>query len=277
VRPVGVDRPALVRAPPGPRSTCPDSDDNDACFGRPKTHRDERSAFPQIRVVALAECGTHAITHAALGPFTTAETVLARELFEALRPGDLLMADRGFAGLEQWRAASAGGADLLWRIKSNAVLPVRRELPHGSYLSDVVAARDHRKRTEPTVVRVIEYVLDDPGHPQHPAPYRLITSILDHEAAPATELAVLCNRRREVETTLDELKTHQRGPAQVLRSRSPGGVEQEVRGHLLVHHAIRQFTHTAADSSGTGPDRLSFTRSLRLVRRQVSAQAAFSP
>ena len=138
------------------------------------------------------------------------------------------MADRGFAGLDQWRAASAGGADLLWRIKANAVLPVRQELPDGSYLSDIVAARDHRKRTDPTVVRVIEYTLEDSGRPQHPAPYRLITTILDHQASPATELAVLYNERWEIGTTLDELKTHQRGPAQVLRSRSPEGVEQEV-------------------------------------------------
>ncbi|GAA1501664.1 hypothetical protein GCM10009760_64610 [Kitasatospora kazusensis] len=62
-------------------------------------------------MVALAECGTRAITHAAPGPFTTAESVLARELFEALGPGDLLMADRGFCGLQQRQAASAGGAD----------------------------------------------------------------------------------------------------------------------------------------------------------------------
>jgi hypothetical protein len=254
----------------------PDSEENDARFGRPATHRGERTAFPQVRVVALAECGTHAITHAALGPFTTAESVLARELFEALGPGDLLMADRGFAGLEQWRAASAGGADLLWRIKSNAVLPVREELPDGSYLSDIAAAGD-RKRADATVVRVIEYTLDDPGRPQRDAPYRLITTILDHEAAPAVELAALYNERWEIETTLDELKTHQRGPAQVLRSRSPDGVEQEVWGHLLVHHAIRQLMHTAAENTGTDTDRLSFTRTLRLARRQVTAQAAFSP
>ncbi|MGR8010964.1 IS4 family transposase [Streptomyces hypolithicus] len=254
----------------------PDSAENDARFGRPKTHRGERSAFPQVRVVALAECGTHAITHAALGPFTTAESVLAAELFEALGVGDLLMADRGFAGLVQWRAASAGGADLLWRIKSNAVLPVRQELPDGSYLSDIAAAGD-RKRADATIVRVIEYTLDDPGRPQRDAPYRLITTILDHEAAPATELAALYNERWEIETTLDELKTHQRGPAQVLRSRSPDGVEQEVWGHLLVHHAIRQLMHTAAEGIDTDTDRLSFTRTLRLARRQVTAQAAFSP
>ncbi|MEE1820891.1 IS4 family transposase [Streptomyces sp. BE20] len=255
----------------------PDTEENDARFGRPATHRGERTAFPQVRVVALAECGTHAITHAALGPFTTAEPVIARELFGALGPGDLLMADRGFAGLDQWRAASAGGADLLWRIKASAVLPVRRELPDGSYLSDIVAARDHRKRADPTVVRVIEYTLRDPGRPRHPAPYRLITTILDHDAAPATELAALYSERWEIETAFDELKTHQRGPAQVLRSRSPEGVEQEVWGHLLVHHAIRQLMHTAAQDTGTDPDRLSFIRSLRLVRRQVTAQAAFSP
>jgi hypothetical protein len=254
----------------------PDSEENDARFGRPKTHRGERTAFPQVRVVALAECGTHAITHATLGPFTTAESVLARELYEALGPDDLLMADRGFAGLEQWRAASAGGADLLWRIRTTAVLPVRRELPDGSYLSDIVAAKDHRRRTDPTEVRVIEYTLDDPGRPQHSAPYRLITTILDHEAAPATELAALYNERWEIETALDELKTHQRGPAQVLRSRSPDGIEQEVWGHLLVHHAIRQLMHDSADQAGVDTDRLSFTRTLRLTRRHVTAQAAFS-
>jgi hypothetical protein len=255
----------------------PDSEENDARFGRPKTHRGERTAFPQVRVVALAECGTHAITHATLGPFTTAESVLAAELFHALGPDDLLIADRGFAGLEQWRAALAGGADLLWRIKSNAVLPVRQERPDGSYLSDIVAARDHRKRADPTVVRVIEYTLDDPVRTQHPAPYRLITTILDHKAAPAVELAALYNERWEIETALDELKTHRRGPAQVLRSRSPEGVEQEVWGHLLIHHAIRILMHDSADHAGIDPDRLSFTRTLRLVRRQVAAQAAFSP
>lgn len=141
----------------------PDSEDNAAYFGRPKTHRTQRCAFPQVRVVALAECGTHAITAAALGPLTMSEPVLARELFVHLGTDDLLLADRGFTGLELWRAAAAGGADLLWRIRSHQVLPVREDLPDGSYLSDIVAARDHRTRTDPETVRVIEYTLHDPG------------------------------------------------------------------------------------------------------------------
>ncbi|MFF5027886.1 IS4 family transposase [Streptomyces collinus] len=255
----------------------PDSQENAAYFGRPKTHRTQRCAYPQVRVVALAECGTHSITAAALGPFTTSEPALARELFGHLGGGDLLLADRGFTGLELWRAAAAGGADLLWRIRAHQVLPVREELPDGSYLSEIVAAKDHRKRADPEVVRVIEYTLDDPGRPEQDVPYRLITTILDPEAAPATELAALYHQRWEFENTLDELKTHQRGPTQVLRSRSPEGVEQEVWAHLLVHHAIRTLMHDAAEQAGLDPDRLSFTRSIRLARRQVTAQAAFSP
>ncbi|GAB1339869.1 IS4 family transposase [Streptomyces sp. E-15] len=255
----------------------PDSQENAAHFGRPKTHRTQRCAYPQVRVVALAECGTHAITAAALGACTTSEPVLARELFGHLGEGDLLLADRGFTGLELWRAASAGGADLLWRIRAHQVLPVREELPDGSYLSEIVAARDHRKRTDPKVVRVIEYTLEDPGRPEQDVPYRLITTVLDPDAAPATELAALYHQRWEFENALDELKTHQRGPAQVLRSRSPQGVEQEVWAHLLVHHAIRTLMHDAAGQAGLDPDRLSFTRTIRLARRQVTAQAAFSP
>ncbi|QIS23433.1 IS4 family transposase [Nocardia terpenica] len=255
----------------------PDSAENAEYFGRPKTHRTERCAYPQVRMVALAECGTHAITAAALGPFKVSESALARQLFGYLGAGDLLLADRGFAGVGLWRAACAGGADLLWRIRSHLILPVVTELADGSYLSEIVEAKDHRKRADPTIVRVIEYTLERPDFPAPQAPYRLITTILDPDAAPTTDLAALYHERWEIETALDELKTHQRGPAQVLRSRTPEGVEQEIWGHLLVHYAIRTLMHDTADHARIDADRLSFTRSIRLARRQVTAQAASSP
>lgn len=259
----------------------PDSDENVERFGRPgssrSSERGDRAAFPQVRVVAIAECGTHAITAAAVGACTVAEATLAPEVFAGLGREDLLIADRGFAGLGLWRAASAGGADLLWRVRANIILPVREELPDGSYLSEIVATSDYYRRADPQVVRVIEYTLDDPGRETSDAPYRLITTILDHRTAPATELAGLYCQRWEIETVLDELKTHQRGPGEVLRSRSPDGVEQEIWGHLLVHYAIRSLMHSAAAPGYVDTDRLSFTRTLRLVRRQVSAQAGFSP
>ncbi|MDP9209958.1 MAG: IS4 family transposase, partial [Actinomycetota bacterium] len=129
----------------------------------------------------------------------------------------------------------------------------------------------------PVLVRVLDYTLEDPGRPGHRQRYRLVTSLLDPGQAPAVELAALYHQRRELEGALAELKTHQRGPRAVLRSKTPQGVEQEVYAHLLVHYAIRALMHQAALDAHLDPDRLSFTRSLRIVRRQLVAQAAFPP
>jgi hypothetical protein len=266
--------------------TCLDVADtpaNQAAFGRPTTHRGGRAAFPQVRVVAVAECGTHAIIDATMGPLAKGETTLAAGLLTedgALGPQVLLLADRQFVDANLWRQAATTGAQLLWRTKTNAVLAVLERFDDGSYLSQIAAATDRRHGVAPTVVRVVEYTLrKDPGRPASPAPYRLLTTILDPTRAPAAELAALYHQRWEFETTLDELKTHQRGPKVVLRSRSPEMVAQEVWGMLLVHHAIRTLMHQAALDHQLDPDRLSFVRSLRIVRRQVTTtgQAALPP
>jgi Insertion element 4 transposase N-terminal/Transposase DDE domain len=262
-----------------------DTPANQQAFGRPQTHRGEQSAYPQVRVVGVAECGTHALLDATMGPLAQGETTLAAGLLGAdgaLGAGMLLLADRLFAGAELWRRAAATGAQLLWRTRSNAVLPVLEAFADGSYLSQITAATDRRHGVAPTVVRVVEYRLDDPGRPKAKGQvYRLLTTILDPTKAPAGELAALYHERWEVEGLLDELKTHQRGPGVVLRSKTPAMVAQEVWAMLLVHRAIRTLMHQAALDGGNGqaldPDRLSFARSLRVVRRQVTGQAAFSP
>jgi len=259
-----------------------DTPANQAAFGRPATGRGEQSAYPQVRVVGVAECGTHAIIDAAMGPLADGETTLAAELLGrggAPGAGMLLLGDRPVTGAKLWRTAAAAGAELLWRTRSNAVLPVLEALADGSYLSQISAATDRRQRVAPTVVRVVEYTLGDPGRPQAKGQtYRLLTTILDPTGAPAAELAALYHQRFQAEGLLDELKTHQRGPGVVLRSKTPQMVAQEIWAMLLVHRAIRTLMHQAAlDGETLDPDRLSFVRSLRVVRRQVTGQAAFSP
>lgn len=247
-----------------------DTPDNEAAFGRPGASRGS-SAFPQVRVVGLAECGTHAIFGAAIGPYADSEQALTRGLLDQLGPGMLCLADRGFAGFPLFEAAAATGADLLWRARSNAVLPVLERFDDGSFRSEIVATPDKRTRTNVLSVRVIEYTLEDPGRPDTPERYRLLTTIGDPAAAPADELAALYAQRWEFETALDELKTHQRGPRVVLRSKTPDGVRQEIYGYLCTHYAIRTLMSAAADDAGVDPDRVSFTRSLRAARRSVRA------
>lgn len=214
---------------------------NAAAFGRPSSGRGEGSGvFPQAQVVGLVEVGTHTFVGVVIGPCTMEATSLAAGLTGACQAEMLLMGDRGLPSARLWRKLTAGGADLLWRTKSNAVPPVDRKLPDGSYLSHIEATGDR------VAVRVVEQALSDPGRPPSGMPSGLLTSILDPAQAPAAELAALSARQGELETALDELKAHQRGKDVMLRSKTPEGVYQEIYGHLLVHYAIRALMHDDA-------------------------------
>jgi hypothetical protein len=255
-----------------------DSPANDERFGRPGSGRGERvGAFPQLRLVGLAECGTHAITQVALGPYTTGELALADELWSSLAAGMLCLADRGFYSFERFERARATGAQLLWRVKSDVGLPREQTLPDGSYLTSIYALKNRKAKRDGARARVVEYELDDPGRAANDSRYRLLTTILDPEQAPAQELAPLYTQRWEFEGALDELTVHQRGPRVVLRSKTPDGAIQEMYGYLCVHYAIRWLMHTVALETGHDPDRLSFTRTLRVARRTTASHAGFSP
>ena len=137
-------------------------------------------------------------------------------------------------------------------------------------MSELVATADKRRREDVCTVRVIEYVLDDPGRPgAQDTTYQPVTTLLDPTAAPAGELAALYAQRWEIESIFDELKTHQRGPRVFLRSRTPAGVYQEAWGYLCVHYALRALIHAAADHHDLDPDRISFTTALHAARRSV--------
>ena len=247
-----------------------DTPANAQVFGRPGTGRGDGSAFPQVRIVALGECGTHAVTAAVMDSCAVVEQTLAKRLIAALRPEMLCLADRGFTSHPMFAAAAASGAALLWRAKNIAVLPVLERLPDGSFLSELVASTDKRSRKDVLAVRVVEYAIDDDGRPgAKETTYRLLTNILDPAQAPADELAALYAQRWEIESILDELKTHQRGSRVVLRSRTPEGVYQEAWGYLCVHYALRTLIHTAAEHSDLDPDRISFTKTLHAARRSV--------
>ncbi len=252
-----------------------DTAENDEAFGRPGASRGS-SAYPKLRFVALLENGTHVLFAAQMSKYSTDEITLAQDVVPALGKGMLCLADRFFPSYKLWQTAARTGADLLWRTRQNARLDVERRLPDGSYLSRIYASTsDRRNRRRGIVVRVIDYRLRDvPG--AEPI-YRLITTILDPNLAPAKELAALYHERWEIETALDELKTHLRGSQIVLRSKTPELVEQEFWGLLMAHYAIRGLMHEAALKADEDPDRLSFLHSVRVVQRRMARYVAIPP
>ena len=252
-----------------------DTEENRAEFGTPGASRGE-SAFPQLRLVTLVENGTHVLFGAHLGSYATGETTLAHAVLGALRPGMLCLADRYFFGHALWQAATQTGADLLWRVKGNLRLPREAVLPDGSYLTTVYPSpKDRRHRTGGIRLRVVEYQLE--GIPGAEPLYRVVTSILDPQQAPAAELAALYHERWEIEVALAELKTQLRGARVVLRSKTPELVRQEVWGLLLAHFAIRGLMHEAALQADEDPDQLSFSHAVRVVRRKIPLFATLSP
>jgi len=252
-----------------------DEKGNEEAFGRPSASRG-CSAFPQVRFVSLVENGTHVLFGTRLSGCKTGEITLAKEVLPSLRPGMLCLADRYFYGFELWRQATDTGADLVWRIKANLRLPCEERLADGSYLSRVYGSpKEQRRKENGVVVRVIEYRLA--GIEGAEPLYRLLTTILDHEAAPATELAALYHERWEIETALDELKTHLRGSGIVLRSKTPDLVRQELYGMMMAHFAVRGLMHEAALKADEDPDKLSYLHAVRVIRRKISSFAAISP
>jgi hypothetical protein len=252
-----------------------DTAENEEAFGRPGASRGG-SAFPKIRFVALLENGTHVLWAGRMARYSTDELTLAEDVVPALRKGMLCLADRFFPSHKLWNAAARTGADLLWRTRKNAKLEVDKRFPDGSYLSRIYpSTSDRRNQRKSIVVRVIDYRLDKV--PQSEPIYRLITTILDPNLAPAKELAALYHERWEIETAFDELKTHLRGAQIVLRSKTPELVQQEFFGLLMAHFAIRGIMHEAALKADEDPDRLSFLHSVRVIQRRMARFAAIPP
>jgi hypothetical protein len=252
-----------------------DTAENEKAFGRPGSSRG-KSAFPQIRLVSLVENGTHVLFGSQIAGCRTSEAQLAGPAIDSLREGMLCLADRNFFSYARWKQAAKPGVALVWRVKTGMNLPCQERLADGSYLSKIYRSTyDRQKNRNGIVVRVVEYTLE--GLADAEPFYRLLTTILDPQEAPAAELAALYHERWEIETALDELKTHLRGARIVLRSKTPELVRQEAYGLLLAHFAIRGLMHEAALKGDVDADQLSFLHSVHVVKRKLQRFVAASP
>jgi hypothetical protein len=260
----------------GSKFELPDEAENVEQFGRPGS-RTGVAGYPQAQCVVLVECATHAILGANIGPYRAGEWEICQPLMPRLGPGMLCLADRGFNGYEHWKQARDTGAELLWRCSMTRQLPVHEMLDDGSYISAIypTGVGQAEAREQAIVVRVIEYALPklDEGEPR----YRLLTTLLDANAAPALELAALYHQRWQIEGVFDELKTHLRQSRRVLRSKTAELVRQEFYGWVLAHYAVRWLLHQGAARHRIPHGDLSFTGHVQLLRRAQPRSGAFPP
>ncbi|MFG3690766.1 IS4 family transposase [Micromonospora sp. NPDC047740] len=218
------------------------------------------SGYPQLRLSALLTCGTRSVIDAVFDPVSIGELDQARTLTRSLKPGMLLLADRNYCAADLLATATATGAHLLIRAKANRRLPMTRRLSDGSWLSHIGTL----------TIRVVEArisITTTAG--SHTGDYRLLTTLLNPHAHPATELLRLYHERWEIETAYLELKSSILG-GRVLRSRTPDGIDQEIHALLITYQLLRTAMTDATDSQpGTDPDRASFTTALNTARDQI--------
>lgn len=249
----------LVCAIDGTTMFVADSAANLVRFGR-QTGSHGGSGYPMLRLVAVVACGTRSVIDAVFGPLRVGELSMAPRLFECLRPGMLLLADRNFAVADLITRIHATGAHLLIRCKTGRTLPAIGRLPDGSWLSQLGSVS----------VRVIdaEIIATLAGRKQHTGHYRLVTTLLDHHRYPATQIVALYHQRWEIETTYLEMKSTLLG-GRVLRARTPSGVDQEVYALLVTYQALRLAMADALLGHSTRPDRAGFTVALHTARDQL--------
>ena len=213
--------------------------------------------------------------------YKVSEQALARDVLQRADSGMLVLADRGFAVYPLWVAAGKRGCKRVFRIRDNQVLPVIRELPDGSYISEIYPDLKTRRRSAKGKcvdgierIRVVEYEMLREGDSLKR--YRLMTDLVDEAEAPARELASLYHRRWRAEMALDELKVHL-NENMSLRSKTPDLVRQEFYALLLVHGVIRKLMTDAAGASTHAAEDLSFTAAFKTIRRRLPGSVVFPP
>jgi hypothetical protein len=259
----------------GTTFTVPDTEENDDDFGRPGSGRgDGKGAYPQTQAACLVELGTHAVFDARLEAYRVSENKLIEEMFAALEPGMLVLADRGVYSFHRWMSAVDTGADLLWRVMSNLILRPVERLADGSYIAEVIPPR--KSGAVSFRLRVIEYKLPDVQDGKDEL-YRLVTTILDPTQASAKDLAVLYHERWDIEGFFKQIKSVQLNADRIFRSKSPDGVRQEFWAHLAVHYATMRIVVDAADQAKLDPDRISHKNTVRIIRSRIWIPDSFPP
>jgi len=259
-------RELMVLGADGTSLRVPDSRENREKFGLPGSSR--RSAgYPQIRAVGLMVLRSHLLLDFNFaGCREAGEVTLAAPLLERVPSYSVTLLDRGFVNYRLLHQISSGGEQRHWLVrgKKNLKWTVVEKLGRGDDLVEIELPaklrKEHPELPRTFRARVVRYRRNG-FRPQF-----LLTSLLDAQKYPATEIAELYHERWELELGYDEIKTHALEREEAIRSKTPERIAQEVWGLAIAYNVVRHEMEAVAAERGVTPSRISFLRSLRLIR-----------
>lgn len=240
----------------------PDSPENREAFGGQRGRTGE-SGYPQVRVVALMALRSHVLATVRFAPYSVGETTLARAVWSEIPENTLTVIDRNFLVKKDLiHLETSGNRHWLSRTKTNTRWAVKEKLGKDDYLVEW----DVHETGLPGKweIRAIHYKRK--GFPRS----TLLTSLIDAEKYPAKELVALYHERWEMELAYDEVKTHLLDRQETIRSRTPGGVRQELWGIAIAYNLVRREMERVAEAAGVAPTRISFVNALFYVRDELS-------
>jgi hypothetical protein len=266
----------LIVALDGSVFEAPDTPVNRRTLGSASNQHSE-GAFPQLRLAAICEVGTHVVTDVEMGPYHASEQALSLRMLRRLPSGRLVLMDRGLSYYELIHAVRRRKSHVLARVKAKQRdLPVEKVLSDGSYLSTIYPSSNAKRAKRAGIrVRVIRYTHDDLTRDGCGEESRLITTMLSVETLSAREAVRLYPWRWEEESVFSEIKeTMLQNTQPLLRSKEPALVVQEMYGLLVGHYVVRQVMAQAARQRTVAVEavRLSFKHSLEVLEDRLKDQ-----
>lgn len=246
-----------------------DTPENRAAFGGQGAGAGRgESGYPLVRILGVMALRSHVLSALRFADYRTGEVTLAEDLWHELPDDSLTIVDRNFLVADHLTSLSRTGSNRHWltRAKSTTRIKTVRRLGKNDELVEIELS-DSTRRANPDLppvwqARAISY--QRKGF----APSVLLTSLLDPQQYPASELVALYHERWELELGYDEIKTHMLARQETIRSKTPQGVRQEIWGIAIAYNLVRLEMERAADEAKVEPTRISFVYALSLVCRE---------
>ena len=219
---------------------------------------------PIVRLVVMFSLITAAATLLIIAPWNTSEIVMARQLYEILKPGDVLVADRAYGSYVDLVLVQQRGADAVFRKhhRRNSDFRKGKRLGIGDHIvrwykpkrrPPHMSEAEFAALPESVLVREVHCLIREPGF--RTKEVIVVTTLLDPKRYPKSKLAELYRRRWEGEVNLKHVKTTL--GMEMLRGKSPEMVRKEIYMHLLAYNLLRTLMWQAALKAGVEPLRVS--------------------